>query len=106
MFGLIMAMTVFSATKLAAGEGEFSAWIVIYAALGCNIAWGIVDGTTYIFTDLLERSRFARFVSAMESVTDEKAIALVEEELEITILDGLDAEEKRRVSTELLKAMS
>lgn len=106
MFGLIMAMTVASSTKLAAGEGILSARIVISAVLGCNLAWGVVDGIMYIFTDLLERGRLSKFVSYVKSSSPEKVVPIVENEIECTIFKSLDYEEKKRISVGLLRSIS
>lgn len=106
MFGLIMAMTVISATRLAVGEGELSPRIVIYAALGCNIAWGIVDAIMYLFTALLDRGRQAQFISSLSAINDEKtAIDFIGEELQSTVLGTLDEQERTRVSAEILKGI-
>jgi len=56
VFGVLMAMTFIGALNVAeAGEGEVRK--VMVAALGCNIAWGLVDGIMYVVAILTERSR-------------------------------------------------
>ena len=106
LFGLIMAMTVASSTKLAAGEGILSARIVIFAVLGCNLAWGGVDGIMYVFSGLLERGRLSKFVSYVKSNSPEKVAPILESEIENTIFKSLDDEEKKRISTGLLRSIS
>jgi len=101
-----MAMTVASSTKLASGEGVLSARIIIFAVLGCNIAWGVVDGIMYVFNNLLERGRLSKFVSYVKSYNPEKTIPIVENEIESSIFSSLDHEEKKRLSAELLKSIS
>ena len=99
-------MTVASSTKLASGEGVLSARIIIFAVLGCNIAWGVVDGIMYVFNNLLERGRLSKFVSYVKSYNPEKTIPIVENEIESSIFSSLDHEEKKRLSAELLKSIS
>ena len=56
VFGVLMAMTFIGALSVAeAGQGEVRK--VMVAALGCNIALGLVDGIMYLVTMLTERSR-------------------------------------------------
>jgi VIT1/CCC1 family predicted Fe2+/Mn2+ transporter len=56
LFGLIMAVTIIGALSIAtAGRNEVRT--VLYAALGCNLAWGLVDGVMYLVRTLTERTR-------------------------------------------------
>lgn len=106
IFGLIMAMTVASSTKLASGEGMLSARIIIFAVLGCNIAWGVVDGIMYIFSNLLERGRLSEFISYAKSHNSEKVITMVENEIDNTIFKSLNSEEKKKISDEFLRSVA
>ena len=56
LFGLIMALT-FTCTISAASAGQADVRAVLLGALGCNLAWGIVDGAIYLITTLAERAR-------------------------------------------------
>src|SRR5215471_9055833 len=56
IFGLIMAVTIVGSLSIAtAGEGETRT--VMMAALGCNLAWGLVDAVMYLVRGLTERRR-------------------------------------------------
>jgi VIT1/CCC1 family predicted Fe2+/Mn2+ transporter len=56
LFGLIMAVTIVGALSIAtAGKAEVRT--VMLAALGCNIAWGLVDAVMYVIRTATERSR-------------------------------------------------
>src|SRR5512144_2894112 len=56
LFGLIMALTIVGSLSVAtAGREEMRA--VTSAALGCNLAWGLVDGVMYLVRTITERSR-------------------------------------------------
>jgi hypothetical protein len=56
LFGLIMVLTGTSTLSvLTAGRAEVQAMIV--AALGCNLAWGIIDAGLYLMDCLAERGR-------------------------------------------------
>ena len=56
LFGLIMAVTIVGSLSVAtAGQAEMRA--VAAAALGCNLAWGLVDAVMYLVRTLTERTR-------------------------------------------------
>jgi VIT1/CCC1 family predicted Fe2+/Mn2+ transporter len=56
LFGLIMAVTIAGSLSIAsAGRGEVRT--VLAAALGCNLAWGLVDAVMYVVRTLTERTR-------------------------------------------------
>lgn len=54
VFGLIMVLT-FTCTMNAATSGREEVGTVLWAALGCNVAWGIIDSFIYIFSVMLYR---------------------------------------------------
>jgi len=60
IFGLIMVLTFTSTARATLGESENSARELLIATLGCNIAWGIIDGGMYLMSAMLERAREAR----------------------------------------------
>ncbi|HSF45456.1 MAG TPA: VIT1/CCC1 transporter family protein [Chitinophagaceae bacterium] len=55
IFGLIMVLT-FTCTISAANAMREDIRTTLWAALSCNIAWGIVDGFMYLMAILIERS--------------------------------------------------
>jgi VIT1/CCC1 family predicted Fe2+/Mn2+ transporter len=56
LFGLIMAVTIVGSLSIAsAGRDEVRT--VTMAALGCNLAWGLVDAVMYLVRTLTERTR-------------------------------------------------
>lgn len=56
LFGLIMVLS-FTGTLSAAEAGREDVRTMLIGALGCNLAWGIVDGVMYIMTALGDRMR-------------------------------------------------
>jgi hypothetical protein len=46
LFGLIMALTVTGATSIVTAD-RFQIRTMLIAALGCNVAWGIIDAGMY-----------------------------------------------------------
>ena len=56
LFGLIMAVTIVGSLSIAtAGQSEVRT--VLGAALGCNLAWGLVDAVMYLVRTATERTR-------------------------------------------------
>jgi len=56
LFGLIMAVTIVGSLSIAsAGHAEVRT--VMWAALGCNLAWGLVDAVMYVVRTATERAR-------------------------------------------------
>ena len=56
LFGLIMVLT-FTGSISAASAGHAELREMLIGALGCNLAWGIVDAVMYVLTTLLTRGR-------------------------------------------------
>jgi hypothetical protein len=54
LFGLIMALTVTGATSVVTAD-RFQIRTMLIAALGCNVAWGIIDAGMYLMARLIER---------------------------------------------------
>ncbi len=87
LFGLIMTLTF----TLGAGltiqeEGREGARQLLIATIGCNIAWGVIDGVFYVLGQLFERGRRRRVVQLVRGATqDSDAAALVAGELDDVI---------------------
>jgi hypothetical protein len=77
LFGLIMAMTIIGSLSIAsAGAAEVRT--VTTAALGCNIAWGLVDAVMYVVRTATERARLRALghrIRTSDPATGERIIA-------------------------------
>ena len=77
LFGLIMAVTIVGSISIAtAGAAEVRT--VAVAALGCNIAWGLVDAVMYVVRTATERSRYralGRRIRGEDTATAHRLIA-------------------------------
>jgi VIT1/CCC1 family predicted Fe2+/Mn2+ transporter len=56
LFGLIMVLT-FTGSLSMADAGRADIRTMLIGALGCNLAWGLIDGVLYVLGALAERSR-------------------------------------------------
>jgi hypothetical protein len=54
LFGLIMVLT-FTCTLAVATATQIEVRTMLIGALGCNVAWGIIDGAVYLLTRFNER---------------------------------------------------
>ncbi|SCK50351.1 VIT family protein [Variovorax sp. HW608] len=59
LFGLFMVLS-FTGTLSVATAGQKEVREMLVAAIGCNIAWGFVDGVMYVLRNLVVRARQAR----------------------------------------------
>jgi VIT family len=88
LFGLIMTLTF----TLAAGivieeEGRTGARAMLIGILGCNLAWGIIDGVLYVLGQVFERGRFRRIgVNLRRATSVEGARQMVADELDETLV--------------------
>ena len=68
IFGLIMALS-FTGAVSAATAGREEIRTVMIAALGCNLAWGLVDAVMYLVALLTERTRNFTLLRRVRSAT-------------------------------------
>jgi VIT family len=61
LFGLFMVLT-FTGTLSAASAGREEVRTMLLGAIGCNMAWGLVDGVMYVLRNLVSRGRKAMLV--------------------------------------------
>ena len=81
LFGLIMALTITGAVSVATAD-RFQIRTMLIAALGCNLAWGIIDAGMYLMARLGERGRSAVLARAVRGTADrEDAHRIIVDEL-------------------------
>jgi VIT1/CCC1 family predicted Fe2+/Mn2+ transporter len=66
LFGLFMVLT-FTGTLSVVDSGREEVRDMLVAAIGCNIAWGFVDGVMYVLRNLVERGRQLQLVRAVRA---------------------------------------
>jgi hypothetical protein len=71
LFGLIMVLT-FTGSLSVATAGRSEVRTMLIGALGCNLAWGIIDGVLYMMGSLAEKGRNLFTYRAVRKATDPK----------------------------------
>jgi hypothetical protein len=69
LFGLIMVLT-FTGSLSVAEAGRDAVRTMLIGALGCNLAWGIIDGVLYLMACLAEKGRNLMTYQAVRTATD------------------------------------
>jgi hypothetical protein len=92
LFGLIMTLTF----TLAAGivieeEGRAGAREMLIGILGCNLAWGIIDGALYVLGRVFERGRLRRTgFDVRQAKSEAEARGFVARELDELLVPATD----------------
>jgi hypothetical protein len=103
LFGLIMVLT-FTGTISVSTAGKQEVKELLWAALGCNLAWGLVDGIMYLMDQLigraygiaqLNRIRQSRDNAESRSIIRGNMSPLFAEVMEDTQIDQLDEKLKK-----------
>jgi len=102
LFGLIMVLTFTGSLSIAeAGREDIRAMLI--GAIGCNIAWGIIDGVFYLMGTLAERGRDLATYRAVRAAADPRdAHDLIAAVLPPAIAAELQPEELERLRRRLL----
>ena len=69
LFGLIMVLT-FTGSLSVAEVGRDDVRAMLVGALGCNLAWGIIDAILYLMGSLAEKGRQLSAFRAVREATD------------------------------------
>jgi VIT1/CCC1 family predicted Fe2+/Mn2+ transporter len=107
LFGLIMVLTVTLTAGLTVAEGRAGVRQLLFAAIGCNFAWGIIDAVMYIMNCVTMRSGKMRLVEAVQRARDTRAaLDIIQNEIEPDLQSLLDPEEREAFSRSILNHMA
>lgn len=76
LFGLIMVLT-FTGSIRAVGADHDRVDRLLLAALGCNLAWGVIDAVMYLIGVLSQRGHNIRLLARVRSALPEKGRQLL-----------------------------
>ncbi len=73
LFGLIMVLGATLTAGLSVADGAKGVRELLQAALGCNVAWGIIDGIMYVMNCMTLRAEKARLIEGIQRAPDTRA---------------------------------
>ncbi len=83
LFGLIMTLTFTLTAGFVVGEEREAVRELLLATIGCNVAWGIIDGGLLVLGRAFDRGRFARIGRVIRTNPEKtEALAAVAGELD------------------------
>jgi hypothetical protein len=104
LFGLIMVLTVTLTAGFNVAEGRRGVRQLLLAAIGSNVAWGIIDAAMYIMNCMIVRRGRIRLVEAVQRAADSKrALALIQNRVEPELQELLGPEEAEAFRKTILK---
>ncbi len=104
LFGLIMVLTATLTAGLTVAEGKAGVRQLLLSALGCNIAWGIIDAIMYIMNCITERGLRARLLQEIRSAPDsETALDLVRQAVDPEFQSLVSPEDREALYRSILK---
>jgi hypothetical protein len=102
IFGVLMAMT-FTGSLSAVTAGREEVRTMMLTALGCNLAWGLVDAVMYLVDTHTERARNLTLLLRVRGAVDpQKAQASIAEALPGRLGDALSAEDLEGIRRRLV----
>jgi hypothetical protein len=104
LFGLIMALT-FTCSISVAEAGRAEVRTVLTGAIGCNVAWGLIDAVIYLMTSLTVRARGIATLNAVRRTTNpEEARGIIAGALPPVVAVTLSVDDFEKIRRELALA--
>lgn len=101
-----MVLTFTLGAGVAAETSQVDTRTMLVAIMGCNIAWGIIDGVMYVMGSLFERASQARMLRALRQAPDEtKAINAIRTHLDPTLAPILEEDERLGLYTRIFQRL-
>ena len=102
LFGLIMVLTFTGSLSVASDRAEVRTMLI--AALGCNLAWGIIDAVLYLMGSLAEKGRDLTIYRTVRTATDPlRAQRLIADALPPVVASVLEPAELESMRQRLLE---
>jgi VIT family len=99
-----MVLTVTLTAGLTVAEGKEGVRQLLLAAIGCNIAWGLIDAVMYIMNCITVRNGKIRLIEAVQRAPDTaSALNLVRSEIEPELQDLLEPDDAEKLNLSVLK---
>ncbi|WP_442579348.1 VIT1/CCC1 transporter family protein [Mesorhizobium sp. ASY16-5R] len=103
LFGLIMILT-FTGSLSAAESGQSEVRTMLIGAIGCNLAWGLIDAIMYLLNSLAQRATDIRISLALRRATNTgEAERIIAEVLPPVVLSALRRADVERIRSEVAR---
>jgi hypothetical protein len=103
LFGLIMVLTFTGSLSVATAERSDVREMLI-GAIGCNIAWGLIDAIMYLMACLSERGTTHRTLRAVEQArSPAEAHTVIRRELPAVVGSALQHDDMERIRASILE---
>lgn len=76
MFGVIMVLTFTTSISVVEG-GDAENRTILLGAIGCNLAWGLIDGVFYLLANFTQRARGLEILRAVRGPSTDVAQRLL-----------------------------
>ena len=99
LFGLIMVLTVTLTAGLIVPEGNTAVRQLLWAAIGCNLAWGVIDAAMYLMDCITIRTGKRRLIKAVQLAPDApKTLELIQNDIEPELQELIGPEDAATLS--------
>ena len=107
LFGLIMTLTfTLGAGLMLEEEGREGARALLIATIGCNVAWGLIDGVLYALSQVFERGRLRRVAANVSAANSPDAAAeVVATEFDELLTPVTDAPQRKELYTSIAERL-
>jgi hypothetical protein len=103
LFGLIMVLT-FTGSLSAAEAGRADVKTMLIGALGCNFAWGVIDGILYLMGCLSEKGKGIRTLRAVHKAANPaEAHRVIVDAMPSAVAESLGATELEPLRQKLMQ---
>src|SRR5262245_10963536 len=103
LFGFIMVLTVTLTAGFGVADGRRGVRQLLLAAIGSNVAWGIIDAVMYIMNSMVVRRGKIRLVQAVQRAPDqERALVLIKNRVEPELQELIGPEKAAAFSKSVL----
>lgn len=101
LFGLIMVLTFTGAISVSS-DGTNEIRELLWAALGCNVAWGLVDAIMYLMNLLFERGHSRNvLIKLHKTAPGSESLQILKEEMQPLLVELLDDEQLNKLEQKL-----
>jgi len=105
--GLIMVLSFTLVAAPQVKEGPEGVKTLLLATIGCNLAWGIIDGALYVLCAMTQRGQRLRAILAVKAAPDEAtAVQILRRELDEKLPEETPDEAREHLSRALVPVIA